>query len=188
MPSSGLSIRNCSTVGLLPAPHPWTPSTPGPGVQGAQVGRCLLWCRVCQVQVKAPSGKTPSGSTQHPTCGAGGWWGPPPTALPSCLRSLPLPGCGGRPASQGRRGPIWQRKWARFLYLQARESAMLPLPKPVLSASGWGDMRRRSHSWFRKRIQVWPKEPSGPDPYRPAPHEPLAQPSLSLPATWPGSF
>lgn len=183
MPSSGLSIRNCSTVGLLPAPHPWTPSTPGPGVQGAQVGRCLLWCRVCQVRVIAPSGKTPSGSTQHPTCGAGGWWGPPPTALPSCLRSLPR-----RPASQGRRGPIWQRKWARFLYLQARESAMLLLPKPVLSASGWGDMRRRSHSWFRKRLQVWPKEPSGPDPYRPAPHEPLAQPSLSLPATWPGSF
>ena len=88
---------------------------------------------------------------------------------PSCLRSLPLPGCGGRPASQGRSGPIWQRKWARFLHLQARESAMLPLPKPVLSASGWGDMGRRSHSWLRKGLQLWSKEPRGPDPLQTCP-------------------
>lgn len=47
---------------------------PGARCLGAQVGHWLLWRRVCQVQLRAPSGKTPSGSTQplHACLGAGG--------------------------------------------------------------------------------------------------------------------
>lgn len=65
-----------------PRSHPGTVSTLGPGAWGHRWATGSSGARACQVQLRAPSGKTPSGSTQplHACLGAGGV--PRSSALP----------------------------------------------------------------------------------------------------------